>query len=167
MSRCRLLAVIFPLALLAAPGRINAEVVTNQQVPFSGIFSNECPPFLPFTGGGNIHILLHTTSDSNGFHWDLSSNLDDFSAVDTAGTKYQAHVNGQTNGVCVPGTDGCFKANGSSTSPQVEITVDVYAAQESQGPTPNEQVHLKFHVTFNANGILTANIFDLETICRG
>ena len=72
----------------------------NQQIPFSIVTVNPCPPGNPLSETGNIHIMGSLTSDSaGGIHGNLSSNLDNFSAVDqVTRTTYQGQTNGQTSG---------------------------------------------------------------------
>jgi len=69
--------------------------------------------------------------------------------------------------LCVPATGDCFKSNGGSTRPQVEETVPVYIAMESQSHTPKEQVDISGSTSHSMRTDLTADFLDFETICRG
>ena len=165
-NRFRLMVVSIPILAfaLALPCVAAAAVVFNSQIPFSVVVANPCPPGNPIAATGNFHLLVHFTADSNGgFHGDLSSNVDDYSAVDTVtGTKYQAHQNGQTNDAFPP---TFFKFNNPSGA-QLEFTQDFTVGLESQGSVPNLNLRLQLHVTVNANGDVTAVVTNFRFTCK-
>lgn len=162
----RLLVALIPgLAFaLAMPLQAGAENTFNQQIPFTVVITNPCPPGNPLTQTGNIHITGSLTFDSaGGIHGYLSSNLDNFTSVDqVTGTTYRGQTNGQT-------TDGFppnfFKFNASGST--LEFTQDLHGGLEAQGGVaPNLKFQLSLHMTILSDGTVTSDVSKFTASCQ-
>ncbi len=175
-TRYRLLAALISIGAfaLASPPRAGAANTFNQQIPFSVVSDNPCPPGNPLSATGNIHIvgtftLDHSTDDPTGFsggvHGTLSSNLDHYSAVDTVtGTIYQSHQNGQTSNGFPP---DFFKFNvNARPGSEIEYTQDYTAGLEAHGSVPNLNFKLQLHVKVLSDGTVTASVNNFRFVCQ-
>jgi hypothetical protein len=160
--------------VLAMPIKAGAAVTFNQQIPFSVVSTNPCPPGNPIAESGNIHIVGTFTIDassgdptgaSGGVHGNVTSNSDSISAYDTVtGNSYQVHTNGQTTGGFPPDS---FKFNvNAQPGSQIEFTQDLHGGLISQGSDPNLNFQLRLHMTFLSDGTLTADVSRFTVTCQ-
>jgi hypothetical protein len=105
---------------------------------------------------GTIHEVYHVTFNSNGGATiKIHDNPQGVSGVGlTTGAKYQA------TGV----TQDIFNVSGNNG--QYSETYINNFRVVGQGPGNNFLVHETFHITFNANGELTAFVDNISTTCR-
>jgi hypothetical protein len=133
----------------------HGAVVTNIVVPIAGTLVNPCngEPVL-FTG--NLHTLFAVTLDPNGgFHLNLHENGQGISGTGVVtGLKYQIPVASHT---------GFFEG---APLPVVETITETFE-MISQGNTQNFYLKFLFHITINANGVVTVDKVDFDTACRG
>ncbi len=163
--RGRLLAGLVAMATvaLAMPLKAGAANTFNQQIPFTVVIANECPPGNPVSLAGNIHIMGSLTLDSaGGVHGNLSSNLDSISAFDTVtGTTYSDHDNGQTSSGFPP---DFFKFN--ATPSTLEYTQDLHGGLISHGSDPNLNFQLRLHITIPPDGNISADVSKFVVTCK-
>jgi hypothetical protein len=104
---------------------------------------------------GPLHILFHETVNGNNFHVKIHFQPQGLSGSGfTTGDKYQG------TGVTQETFGGSF-VNGQFTDTFVNNFRMI-----GQGPGNNFTVHQTFHVTFNANGILTAFVDNFKVDCK-
>lgn len=131
---------------------------TNLQIPIT-LFV-----FVPCANGGageviqvqgDLHLLSHTTiSNSGNFHVKLHFQPMGISGVGlSTGDKYQA------TGV----TQLAFNSNGPF--PITYTSINNFR-MIGQGPGNNLLVHQTFHITVNANGVLTAVVNNTSVECK-
>jgi hypothetical protein len=155
--------VAFAFALVPT---VRAADTFNEQIPFTVVVVNACPPGNPLTQTGNIHIVGHFTVDSNGgHHGDLSSNLDNFLAVDqVTGTIYHGQDNGQTSDGFPP---NFIKFNTNELTQRFEVTQDLHGGMEAEGGSaPNLLFKLRLHMTVLSDGTVTADVSDFTVTCK-
>jgi len=153
-GRTVLLGALSILGLLVSRPAQGA-VVTNVVVPFAGTFVNPCNgENVLFTG--DLHMLFAVTLDQNGgFHFNLHDNGQGISGTGAGtGLKYQIPMADHT---------GLFEGG---PLPAV-VTITETFEMISQGSTQNFYLKSLFHITINANGILTVDNFSVDTACRG
>jgi hypothetical protein len=100
---------------------------------------------------GNAHIVLHVTVDNAG---GLHINVQASGTGTPSGANYQggAELNGDLN----------LNSGGAG-----EVTVNLSIRLIGQGQTPDLRGHLLFHVTSDANGVLTAEFLKFTPdICK-
>ncbi len=163
----RLLLVLIPgLAIvLAMPIKARAAVTFNQQIPFTVVLVNPCPPGNPLTQTGNFHIVgIFSIDASGGVHGNVSSNLDSFLSVDqVTGTLYRGHSNGQTTDGFPPDS---FKFN-INDGETLEYSQDLHGGLEAQGGSvPNLNFRLKLHVTILPDGTITSDVSSFTVTCQ-
>jgi hypothetical protein len=154
---------ILTLALSVAgvlPARASAIAFTiNQDFPIA------IDTFVPCANGGagevvalsgTIHEVFHVTINSNGGATiKILDNPQGVSGVGlTTGAKYRG------TGV----TQDIFSLSGNNG--QYSETFINNFRVVGQGPGNNFLVHETFHITFNANGELTASVDNISTTCR-
>jgi hypothetical protein len=174
--RYRLLVALIPSLAFALmlPLQAGAANTFNQQVPFSVVIVNPCPPGNPISITGNIHIVGTFTIDSSsgdptgasgGVHGTLSSNFDSISAFDTVtGTPYQFHQNGQTSDGFPP---DFFKFNvNARPGSEIEFTQDLHGGFEGRGSVPDVNFAMRLHMTFLSDGTLTADVNTFTLTCK-
>jgi hypothetical protein len=147
------------LAALVFLTPLSAEVVTNEKVPLSfGVF-------VPCAAGGageivllsgNLHILTAVTIDANGgLHIKEHFQPQGISGAGlTTGDKYQA------TGV----TQNTFYV-ASPTFPFTFTFVNNFKII-GRGPDNNFLAHENFHITVNANGVVTTVVDNFKVECK-
>ncbi len=104
---------------------------------------------------GELHDLFHITTNDNNFSVKIHDNPQGISGVgQTSGDKYQG------TGVTQQEFGGSF-INGQS-----ELTFINNFRIIGQGPGNNYLVHVTNHITFNANGVLTADVLNTSVECK-
>jgi hypothetical protein len=162
MRRLFGVAVLSGVAILVLSATAQAAVETNISVPIAGLQPAQFIPcanggageYVDFTGG-NLHILLTYTQTANTVSGKFQFQPEGVTAVgETTGDTYQG------TGV----TQGTFTATfvkGAATSTFVNNFRII-------GPGPGNN-YLEFevaHVTFNANGTVTADFDRLSVSCK-
>ncbi len=143
---------------LAAAFAPAATTTDNVKIPISiGVF-------IPCAAGGvgevvfldgNLHSLFHSTVNGNNFKIKIHNQPQGISGVGlTTGDKYQG------TGVTQETFGGSF-VNGQFSDTFVNNFRII-----GQGPGNNFVVHQTFHVTFNANGQLTAFVDKFSSDCK-
>lgn len=128
------------------------SVRTNETVPFEGVFGG-CTEPIAFTG--SIHLMTtQTTSASGNMHFSTHAQPQGVSGVGLfTGAKYQA--TGVTRNGDHIGMSGAFNSSYVNNFRLI-----------GQGPDNNLLIHENFHVTFNANGELTAIHENFKFDCK-
>jgi hypothetical protein len=104
---------------------------------------------------GNLHVLIHETVNGNRFNVTLHFQPQGISGVgESTGDKYQA------TGVTQERFGGSF-VNGQFSDTFINNFRII-----GQGPGNNYLVHQTFHITFNANGELTAFVDNFSVDCK-
>jgi len=154
----RLISVCLAAALvmfgLGLPTPTRAEVITNAKVPFSlGVFIPCVPEVVVLTG--ELHILTAQEVDSDGgIHVKTHFQPQGISGVGSVtGDKYQ-------------GTGGTQEHFNIHSSPAIEDTFVNNFRIIGQGSGNNFLVHTTFHVTINAEGVITADVLNDSTECK-
>jgi hypothetical protein len=143
---CLLLVGLLGFAL-----RGRASVVTNIDIPISGMVFNLCNGE-DVTFVGVDHFTAHMTFSRNGgFHADSHDNIH----VTATGDQGNTYVGNQEDSAEVNGLVG------------VEQTVPFTFSEISKGSAPNFKVHALFHITIPADGTVTAFINSFTSSCRG
>ncbi len=131
------------------PRLAQATTTTSNQ-----IFPINLAVFIPCAGevvllSGELHDLFHITVNDNNFSVKVHDQPQGVSGVGlTSGDKYQA------TGVTQQEFGGSF-INGQS-----EMTYINNFRIIGQGPGNNLLIHVTNHITFNANGVLTADVLN-------
>lgn len=150
-----LLAV--PLAVLSLgvwPAAAANVVNTTIHVPAS-VQTNPCFPKDVVNLSGDIHIVITTTTDSNGGYRVVNELNSELSGVSiTTGTKY---VNDESR------SDKWY-----ARAPFPAIHTHTYDfVLVSQSNTPNYVLHMTMHETVNAQGAPTATVDNFSMDCQG
>lgn len=151
-SYCLSLALTF--CVLALPTPTRAEGATTTTVPISTEF------FVPCAGetvtlSGTVLINSHFTQDANGgAHGHFISPSTALRGVGlTSGQQYVGHS--RTISIANSSSEG-FPLNNSF--------IQVFRVNGA-GPGNDYSLRIQIHVTLNANGELTANVFRIEFVC--
>jgi hypothetical protein len=156
ISAC--LAAMLVMFGMALPSPTRAEVTTNTSVPIAFL------DFVPCADGGagefvlvsgDLHILITTTVDANGgFHGKTHFQPQGISGFGlSTGARYQA------TGV----------QQESFNAPSGGTITDTFVNNFrliGQGRGNNLLVHQSVHMTTNANGDVTADVFNNSITCR-
>ena len=157
MIRVVVVAVLAALfaAVTAPRGSADAVVTTiNATVPFSAVFDDPCTGE-PVTLTGNLHVLIHITQNAaGGFEAKEHFQPQGIAGVGASGTEYQ-------------GTGVTQDATEDSPGPQFDSTFINNFRIISHGTSSNYTAHDTVHVTFNANGDLTAVVANDSVECQG
>src|SRR5262245_9449841 len=157
-NRRRLISVCIVAALvmfgLGLPTPTRAEVITNDKVPFATAVLIPCVPEVVVLTG-ELHILTAQEVDSDGgIHIKTHFQPQGISGVGSlTGAKYQ-------------GTGGTQEHINDHSSPALEDTFVNNFRIIGQGPDNNFLVHTTFHVTINADGVVTADVLNSSTECK-
>jgi hypothetical protein len=157
----RTIATVLTAAAMALAGAAVADaeataVTTNEQIPITLVV------FVPCANGGagelveltgTLHVLTHVTSDAQGgLHVKQHFQPQGISGTGlTTGDKYQA------TGV----TQEEFNATVGITDTFINNFRII-----GEGPGNNFLVHTTFHVTVNANGVVTTIVDNFSIECR-
>jgi hypothetical protein len=158
MKRLVLSLAVVGMTLALAAGMAIAQATTdtfNETEPFDAIFDNPCTGE-PVHFTGELHVLFHVTEDANGgFHVQTH-----FQPQGVSGTGL---VSGeQYRGVGVTRDEFYFPPGELRETTFIDRFYFV-----SKGPSENMLATTTIHVTFNANGEPTAELFRLELKCAG
>jgi hypothetical protein len=152
MKKLILSSILASLSVLSVPAQ--AAVVFNDSIDFS--YSD----FVPCAGevvdlSGPIHILLNYTANDNNVSGKLQVQTQGISGVGiSSGLKYQA------NGVFG------FKLKESLINGQASTAFATNFRVIGQGPENNLLVHVTYHVTLNANGVLSSYQDNASVECK-
>jgi len=156
-NRRRLISVCLAAALvifgLGLPTPTRAEVLTNASVPFAiGVLIPCVPEVAVLTG--ELHILITQEVDSDGgIHVKTHFQPQGISGVGSVtGAKYQ-------------GTGVTQEHINDHSSTAFEDTFVNNFRMIGQGPGNNLLVHTTFHVTVDANGVVTSNVVNTSVEC--
>jgi hypothetical protein len=154
----RLISVCLAAALvmfgLGLPTPTRAEVITNAKVPFAAAVLIPCVPEVVVLTG-ELHTLITQEVDSDGgIHIKTHFQPQGLSGVGmVTGDKYQ-------------GTGVTQEHINDHSSPAFEDTFVNNFRIIGQGPGNNLLVHTTFHVTVDANGVVTANVVNTSVECK-
>lgn len=156
-----LFALLF-VALLSSPVPLNAAVMaqattvtTNETLTLNSTTVNLCNGDT-ITLTGQVHIVTHTTTDSNGgSHVKTHQNFEDVSGTGTLVLTYRG----------VSSNNHTVNNNGSNL--QQEFTSVNRVRLISQGPSDNYKLDITIHTTINANGEATSTVNNVSTTCTG
>jgi hypothetical protein len=141
---------LLTLGVLGFAMKSRASVVTNVDIPLSGVVFNPCNgENVSFTGLD--HFTARVTLSGAGFHVANHENIH----VTASGDQGNAYVGNQEDNSEVNGRVG------------IEQTMQLVFSEISKGSAPNFEVHAIFHITANANGTVTAFVNNFTTACRG
>src|SRR5215470_4548233 len=152
ISACLAGALIMFGMTLPTPTR--AEVVTNTSVPFAALVFIDCAPDIVLISG-NLHVLISQEVDSNGgVH--LKSHFQP-QGIDGVGllTGDTYHATGVTQ----------EHINDHSGNAFEDTFVNNFRII-GQGSGNNFLVHTTFHVTVDANGVVTALASNTSAECK-
>jgi hypothetical protein len=158
MKRLVLSLAVVGMTLALAAGMALAQATTdtfNETVPLDLTVDNPCTGE-PLQLTGELHILFHVTEDANGgFHVQTQ-----FQPQGASGTGL---VSGeQYRGVGVTRDEAYFPPGELRETTFIDRFYMI-----STGPSDNMLATTTIHVTFNANGEPTAELFRLELKCAG
>ncbi len=140
------------------PGPAQAQATPATQVinvPWTVTIDNPCTGE-PILVRGTIHYIIHERTDSSGgTHYFRQSVFQGSAEGLTSGTQYQV-INRQAD----PGPTN-FTAGGAVTSTDVIMIQYI-----GPGPRNNFVEFIQHHITFNANGQITAQPVNVRTECR-
>jgi hypothetical protein len=140
-------------ALLLFAVKAMAAVTTNIDIPLSGTIVNPCNgENVTFTGVD--HFTAHVTFDSSGgFHADFHDNIH----VTGTGDQGNSYEGNQED-------NGPINISGHGAE---EETEPLSFSEIAKGSAPNFVEHVLLHITFNANGTVTAFVDNFTASCRG
>jgi hypothetical protein len=149
------LGIAAALSLLTtAPAAAEAITSTMEtSVPIAiTVFIPCASDVVPLTG--SLHIVAHQTVDaSGGFHFSILFNPQGVSGVGTlSGAEYQ-------------GTGETRFDTQTSGPPPFNFTFVNNFKIIGQGPDNNLLIHQNVHVTFNADGTMTASVNNFSFVC--
>ena len=140
------------LALLST-GVASAGPAESVTVPVSGNFFNFCTGEDTFISGINHFVTQTTVTPEGGIHVVMLMNAIGFHGVGlVTGTRY--------NNVGTIVRVSTFDVTPGSTT---EVTLRLRMV--SEGPASDIVLNEMFHVTFNANGVMTADIESFSDTC--
>ncbi len=159
MRRLVLSLAVVGTALALATGVALAQATTdtfNEKVPIDEVFDNPCTDE-PVRLTGNLHILFHVTEDAKGgFHVQLHFQPQGVSGTGLESGEQYRGVGVTRQGFYFPPEEGLR-----------EFTVVDRFIIVSKGPSENLLAATTIHVTFNANGEPTAEVFRVRIRCAG
>lgn len=152
----KLLAAVMSLGatmlVLAAAGAAD----TSMTVPYSNVAFNDCNnEFVNVQG--MIHMTEGSTVDANGTHFHVTINLVGVKGVAIgSGARYvESDTTTQTSNFHF---DGASEANAEETRILNRLGED--------GTLDDVRYHLRFHMTVNANGVITVDRTESEIACN-
>ena len=150
--------MVFGSMLLVLAGVVQAEVTVNEKVPINIV------TFVPCANGGagedvtldgTLHVVMSMTINGNNFSGKIHFQPQGVKGVGAiTGDVYKA------TGVTQEQVSGSF-VNGQFESTSVNNFRII-----GPGKGNNLLVHQVFHVTFNANGDMTANVVSTSIECK-
>ncbi len=163
------LAAGFALAACDSPAALDDSVTPPSFAAATTVTDNVSFPvnigvFIPCAAGGagevvflsgNLHSLFHSTVNGNNFKFKIHSQPQGISGTGlTTGDKYQGTGVTQTT------------SGGSFVNGQFSDTFINNFRIIGEGPGNNFLIHQTFHITFNANGVLTAFVDNFSSDCK-
>jgi hypothetical protein len=146
------MAVLAALVLPAVCAR--AEVVTNETIPVDKtVLCNPCIPTDVVTVTGNVHMVSTAT----------------FSESGNASAKFSINFQGVKLTTLNGDTYQCNDTNEQSfQDKQLPVVESMVTDTEfvKPGANNNFKVHIGFHVTINAKGVVTAVVDNLTISCN-
>ena len=164
-QRSRLLAYLV-LALLVLtlglPGLASAETFTeNVTSPFNATLENECTGEWVVVSGYLLLQYRMTFTDSGTVHIEYHLSTQGLSRTALlTGAQYQAKfVSNQTQ-------NGSVDIPPGGQYEQTQQDIYQFIRQRETLPADDFYLHIKYHTTFNAAGVPTAQVDDVDTECR-
>ncbi|MFT3774958.1 MAG: hypothetical protein QM820_57150 [Minicystis sp.] len=149
-----------PLALVATALLETGPAGAAETITTVTIVPVDLSVFVPCSGDtveltGNVHLVFHVTfDDAGGFHVITEGNAQDVRGV--------GFPSGRTYHLVSTGiNEFSSSANGASEGTLVSIFEAI-----GQGPGNNFVEQTTFHITTNANGEVTAEVFEAHAYCR-
>jgi hypothetical protein len=159
MKRLVLSLAVVGMTLALAAGMALAQATTdtfNETEPLDGLIVDNPCTGEPLLLTGELHILFHVTNDANG-------GLHVQTQFQPQGASATGQVSGeQYRGVGVTRDEAYFPSEELRETTFIDRFYFV-----STGPSDNMLATTTTHVTFNANGEPTADLFRLELKCAG
>ncbi len=152
-----MIAVVLAIATLPlhAAGAAPPQISRDPIVDMPPIGENPCNNEIVTFTGGVFQVVEHVFVDNaDGFHFIAEGNARGATATGDDGGIYRATGGFWVEGVVRPGDLDVF------------TDVEVFNLI-GRGSTPNFIAHITVHITVNANGDLTTDIFLENTECRG
>ena len=145
---------IAAIGALVTGGVPAAAAAASQTVPVSGVVFDPCSgQNWAFTG--KVHFVASFTPDaSGGIHLDLQDNASQIKLTNLM--TGQQGVGTETDHFTV-----------NVPAPANEATLNGQFTEITAGPTDNFIVVYLMHLTFNANGTLTASVDNFKATCSG
>lgn len=162
LPRVSLFALLLSAALLASfaqpPAAATAQagtVTTNETVALSTTTVDLCSADT-VTLSGNLHIVTHFTTDSNGgTHTSSHQNFENVTGTGTTSITYRA----------VSSNNHTVNDNGSNS--QQAFTIVNRVRLITQGSTDNYLLNITINTTINANGVATSTVNNVVANCTG
>ena len=162
LPRVSLFALLLSAALLTSfaqpPTAATAQagtVTTNETVALSTTTVDLCSADT-VTLSGNLHIVTHFTTDSNGgTHTSSHQNFENVTGTGTTSITYRA-VSSNSHTV-----------NDNGTNSQQEFTIVNRVRLITQGSTDNYLLNITINTTINANGVATSAVNNVVANCTG
>jgi len=152
ISACLAAALVMFGLGLPTPSR--AEVLTNDKIPIVILTLIPCVPETVILTG-ELHALVTQEVDSDGgIHIKTHFQPQGISGV------------GSVTGVKYQGTGVTQEHFNIHSGLAIEDTFVNNFRMIGQGPGNNLLVHTTFHVTVNANGVVTADVLNTSTECK-
>ena len=154
----RLLFIAFPLLAaitmamsLTLPSL--AATIVNEDIPFSVNITNPCNNESVALSGTEHLVILETFDNNGGVHFDFHANFN-ITGTGDLGNNYvsnqELHESGNTK-------------VGAAAAATFPIAFELI----SKGSAPNFLMLMLMHMTFNANGSVTASFDHFMTECQG
>jgi hypothetical protein len=160
MKRSIQLAAITATMASLIFGSVNAAaspvVRQNFDITFTQVANDPCANYQPVAVTETLHFVLLVNSDNaGGFHVDS-----------VVSVKNGTGVNLVTGATYVAGGANATAFEVKPPYPQV-ITNEATGVLVSTGSTPNLYTKILIHDTINADGTLTASVFEIQFSCNG
>jgi hypothetical protein len=152
----RLFAAVISLCVTALLLAATGAADTSTTVPYTAVTLNECNGEL-VNVEGKIHTTEGSTVDANGTHFHITMNLVGVKGVaPLSGARYvESDTQTQTSN---------FHFDGASEANVVETRILNRLGED--GTLDDFRYHLRFHMTVNANGVITVDRTESEIDCN-
>ncbi|MEO2078205.1 MAG: hypothetical protein ABGX20_22985 [Bacillus sp. (in: firmicutes)] len=132
-----------------------------ERIPLIFNATNPCNgEFITFNGTLSFFIKSGTSPSGDNIHQNIHFYLHG-QGTGNLGNEYVY------NDVRINTSNANFKGEKPGKITQSEISSNFTNNIISKGPAPNFTIHAVLHTTFNANGVVTAEVEILNTECRG
>lgn len=152
----KLLAAVMSLGATALVLAATGAADTSTTIPYSNVALNECNGE-SVEVQGMIHMTEGSSVDTNGTHYHVTMNLVGVKGIaPLSGARYvESDTTTQTSN---------FHFDGASEANAVETRILTRLGEDG---TPDDfRYHLRFHMTMNANGVLTVDRTESEIDCN-